>query len=164
MRGTDIYYISGRKPAKIGWGQFYPTDLTADSVPNVDGWFPDNYWGKQAYRDWFALNMQKYGLATAKSKMNQAIDTWSLGGAEWSYCYDSEYLAFFDHYGVSNVATYQCRVLVNAGEVIADVTDTAANTTKLLKWALPVVLIVGAIWFGKPYVEEGMKKLKRKKP
>lgn len=145
MKGTDIYYISGHRSPRIGLGQFYPGDLSADSVPNPDEWGPDNYWTPQAYIDWFTLNIAVYGIEAAKNKMYQAIDTWTFGGVEFDYCYDQRFTEFFAGYGI-DVATGFCRIVNEGGEVLDDVTETVSSVTSIGKIAIPFFLIGGLVW------------------
>lgn len=146
MTGTKINYIAGPRNTSIGWGKFYPQDLTADSQPNVDEWGPDNYWSAQTYVDWFMMNRQAYGEETAISKMLIAIDSWSgLGGIELDYCYDQAFVNFFSQYGI-DVRTHACSVINDALDVVTDTTATAARVSKILSLLIPATLIVGTVW------------------
>ena len=179
MRGTNIYYISGRQPIRKanpsgGWvmagqgsglfgeGPYYPTNppLTADSAPNIDSLVPFNsYWSAQAYIDWFNMNVAAYGLATAQSKMNQAINQWSGIGAEATYCTDSNWTQFFVTNGVPSITSVFCKlanpVVTTASNVLntaANLSTTAANTSSVLTWILPVAGVGLVAWAGFHYL------------
>lgn len=159
MKGTYISYISG-PGASIGWGSFYPEDLTADSEPNTDEWGPDNYWSPQTYVQWFTMNVNAYGVEKAREKMLIAIDAWSgLGGAELDYCYQQEFVNFFWQYGI-DVRTYQCAAVIDLLDVVTDVTSTVSSVSTILKFAIPVALIGGLIWIARS--DEPKEYIKRK--
>lgn len=145
--GTNIVYISGpRGSFGIGYGFFYPEDLTADSEPNVDEFGPDNYWTAQTYIDWFAMNVDTYGVEVAKNKMMRAIDSWSgLGGVELDYCYQQTFVNFFWQYGI-DVRTHACAAVIDLLDVVTDTTSTISTLTSILKIAIPSALVLGLFW------------------
>lgn len=154
MNGTRINYIAGpRAVPSVGWGKFYPQDLSPDSQPNIDEWGPDNYWTPQAYIDWFNMNLQAYGEEVAIHKMQIALESWSgLGGAELDYCYDPAFSAFFAQYGL-DVRTHACSsvefiqdVVTDIADVITDTSQTVSNISSILTWLIPITLVGGTIW------------------
>lgn len=42
--------------------------ITADSIPDLDGWGWDTYWGCNQWVQWHKANRQKYGLQQANDK------------------------------------------------------------------------------------------------
>lgn len=122
--------------------------ITADSIPARDTWGWAPYWSCTQYRQWHELNVNAYGAQTANQKF---IDAWSQLDAfdsNFNWCkYDSDFANYFESYGI-DVGHILSHAINSAGDVVdaaGNVVDSANNTTNVLKWLLPMVVIIAAI-------------------
>lgn len=125
--------------------------ITADSVPVPDGWGWGDYWSCAEYVQWHKLNVQAYGSDVANQKF---VSAWSsISGIlstdhNYNWCkYDRSFADYFAAYGI-DVGNILSNAVTAAGNIVnaaGNVTQGVSNTTQLLKWALPVALVIALI-------------------
>lgn len=59
--------------------------ITADSVPDYDGWGPDAYWGPQDWIAWHKALKGRYGLEEANRRFLEAYHAAGFGAESYSY-------------------------------------------------------------------------------
>lgn len=124
------------------------TFIAWDSIPN-----PDNDWNCLDWKIWHQELSKKYGRAKANELWEREWQ--KQGGLDYSvnWCkYNSDWVEYFESVGLDKRSIFSM-VFTGAGKLIdtADnVVDAANNTSKMLKWALPLVILgvgAGAIWY-----------------
>lgn len=146
--------------------------ITADSHPDLDDWGLDDYWGPENWIDWHKKMKTSYGLDEANKRLVTAYHEATFGAAsfDWrtfnstfkKYAKDNGfYDALYDGLGgllgkVSSViatGTQQTanaaeKVIDTAGNVVDNAGDALSNTTSVLKWVIPVIVILVLIGVG----------------
>lgn len=153
MATTKIFYVAGAKGKAAVSGAYIPNDLTADSEPDFDNWGWDDYWSCEAFRRWHELNVTKYGKEVAKSKFLAAYEVaFSFGSYHQDCCYNSDFREYFKSYDI-DVDTLFCSLVMPVIDTTGNVLTTAgnvssgvANTSSLLKYLLPVALVVAGVY------------------
>lgn len=145
--------------------------ITADSKPDLDDWGWDDYWGPEHWIEWHKKMKAKYGPDEANQRFIIAYHEASFGAAsfDWrtvnstfkKYAKDNGfYDALYDGLGgllgkVASVANSVVRtsadasetVIDTAGNVVENAGDALTNTTSILKWVIPaivILLVIGA--------------------
>ncbi len=131
--------------------------ITADSVPVYgtisNRWNNIHYWVCDEWRQWYDLNAQKYGAATAKAKFwdawshddNQSIWSWEAMG--YSCGYDCDFTNYFRSKGidVANWGTENTCTLIDIPSNLLDagaaVSEGVKNTANTVSFLMPVTLI-----------------------
>ncbi len=134
--------------------------ITADSQPDIDNWGPDSYWSCQDYITWHKLNVQAYGVDTANQKFVAAWQKLDAFDADYNWCkYESYFVDYFEGYGlkVGNILSSIWLSIGNIGSAVGNTTEGIKNLTEILKWLLPIVLLIGltivSIWAFKKYAQ-----------
>lgn len=126
--------------------------ITADSKPDFDSWGPDDYWSCDDWIFWHKKLKEKFGKDQADLTW---INAWnSQGGTEHNYNW-CKYGGSFNDYvrdeklGVSwvlpNLLNDAAGLINSAGSSLGNVGDLITNVTKVLKWAIPALVIVASI-------------------
>lgn len=126
-------------------------NITADSIPVLDEWGWDDYWGVYEWIDWYnkvkAKHSKVYADTLFKIYWNKQ-DTFA-NPYNWAK-YDSDFRAFLSKEGLLSSVTNVFADVVSAGtnvvssgasaaQNVAEGVESAAKTTKYI---LPVLLIV----------------------
>jgi len=126
--------------------------ITADSWPNHDGWGPDTYWGCLDWVEWHKLMAQKFGKEKADKIWASEYDKASWGAHEISCSTrNDEFKSYVKKQGLDKKSSILTRVyraegtLDSIGEPIRDAGAAAANTAKILKYAIPATIAMVAI-------------------
>jgi hypothetical protein len=173
---TKIYMITGTRQRAAVRGAYVPENLTADSVPDMDNWGPDDYWSCEAYVQWYQLNKQKYGAQVARNKFLAAYEQWGFGSYNHDCHWDTNYRNFFASEGIdvdSPLSSLLMPVYDSAGnlvDVVQNVTEGASNVSEgvkrvgsVLGWLLPVAAIGGGIYLANKYEVWPFDKPKKRK-
>lgn len=126
--------------------------ITADSIPNHDGWGPDTYWSCLDWIDWHKALIYKNGKESADKIWATHYDQSSWGAHEIKCAtYNDEFKDYVKKQGLDKKSSILARVyraeaaIDNIGEPIRDVGIAAGNAAKVLKYALPALVAASAI-------------------
>ena len=130
-------------------------DITENSVPNLDDWGWDNYWSCEDWVEWHKIMKSKKGKSFADSNFLK----WWEAQTSFANSFNcrSYNKTFRDYFRKENLLSKLYSgagiiaapigagtdVVVGVSEGISDVTEGIFNTAKVLKYVLPVLLIVG---------------------
>ena len=126
--------------------------ITADSIPNHDGWGPDTYWSCLDWIDWHKALVAKYGKEKADKIWVTHYDQSSWGAHEINCStYNDEFKTYVKKQGLDKKSSILTRVyraegaVDNVGAPIRDVGGAIGNTAKVLKYAIPALVTASAI-------------------
>jgi hypothetical protein len=115
--------------------------ITADSVPVPMGAIPGGGWSCADYVQWHQLNVSAYGLETANTKMLQAWGELSFWDWNYSWCkYNGSFANYFKSVGLDPNDFFS-----NVYNGVGNIGDAVNNSTAVLKWLVPLLLIIAAI-------------------
>lgn len=129
-------------------------NITADSVPDLDDWGWDDFWGCQEWVLWHKALKQKYGKPTADDK----TVTWYLKQTTGASALDCRSFnsGFRDYFGKEKIldAMYgsvawikpigaASDLIGSASDVVSNAGDAAANVAKTLKVVIPIAIVLG---------------------
>lgn len=155
--------------------------ITADSVPELDGWGPDCYWEGKHWVEWFYALKNKYGLLNATTKFSQEWQKRSAFGHElWIANNDVAFRTMVSAEGLNkivpdlamiestgNIGNNAANVVSSAGATVSNLADAIANTAnaanttvsaidKFVSWlpylAVAALLVVAYLMFEKKSV------------
>lgn len=124
--------------------------INADSTPVVGS--PLNpfsdLWSCVDWMTWFTLRAQKYGKQQAQSDFMNAWNSQSSWAYDYSWCKYNTQFAQFARDNNLDILDIFSQAYVGAGAVATSAIDTAqnaassaANTTKVLSYAIPIATI-----------------------
>lgn len=127
--------------------------ITADSVPDLDDWGWDDFWGCAEWISWHKAMKQKYGKPTADDKF---MKWWSkqTTGASTLDCrsFNTGFREYFSGeklldaiYGsVAWIKPIGAAVdlIGDASDTASNLGDTATNIAKTLKIVIPIVIVL----------------------
>lgn len=115
--------------------------ITAQSIPDYDEWGSDSYWTCQEWVLWHKALKAAYGKQQADVIFQNAWDNRSAFGHELvCSLYDSEFISYFKSQGYSwDIVS---GAIITVSDVAGNIGDAASNLTSLLKWIVPVFVIV----------------------
>lgn len=159
MPGARIYYISGvGSPLATLW------NVTATSVPVLDGWGWDDYWGCAQWMEWHQKNVQAFGKAIADQKFIAAWEAQDFTASAHSWCkYDTTFRNYFQDQGIdidnllSSVAmpTYNFlkNLLNGIDHTTANALDAVTSLSALIKPVGFVAILAGGYWVYKNFLK-----------
>ncbi len=133
--------------------------IDADSTPLHDGWGPGDYWDCDDYIAWYKSMKDKYGKKYAMEHINAEFTSDKLGlFAHEKFCaYSPTFVNYFRNEGFPAESVLGSAI-ANVGNTVVTVTDTtsnagnlAANASKVLLYAVPVILALaagGLVYYG----------------
>jgi hypothetical protein len=134
--------------------------ITADSVPVFDAWGFGDYWSCDEWKLWHKLNVDAYGAATANNKFITAWNQQDAFASPYNWCkYESNFTSYFKGYGIDlgHIISDGVIIVGNAVEATGSVVDSAGNTASILKWAIPlaviIALIIASMWAYKNFAK-----------
>jgi len=127
-------------------------NITADSMPNHDGWGPDSYWGCLDWIDWHKALKNKFGKESADKIWATEYDKSTWGAHEISCSTrNDEFKQYVNKEGLNKKSSILTRVYRAEAsiDVIAqpfrDIGGAATNTAKVLRYAIPILVASAAI-------------------
>jgi len=132
--------------------------ITAQSTPVYDGWGWDDYWMPGDWIRWHQLMAAEYGLTEANQRMVYAYNQGSTGAAHFSWrTFDSEFRDYAKRNGfysglfggagfIMQPIAGTVTVLENAGEVVTEIAETAADAAGWLKPLLVIGMVIVLIF------------------
>lgn len=130
-------------------------EITADSIPVLDEWGWDDYWGIAEWQLWHSLMVKKYGKDSAKIKFEYYWNKQDAFSSPYNWAkYNPQFVAYLKSNGI-DIGNFISTPVIGAGEVIKDVTGAVTNTTKgvlnttnILKWVIPITFFAILIFAG----------------
>jgi len=129
--------------------------INAESTPDYDSWGYDDYWSCENWIDWHKALKAKHGKQRADEIWLAAWDEQDTFEHNLSWC---KYAANFNSYvSAENLPVSHLLADIFAGgtKIGENVVDTATTTSKILKWVIPVIIILVVlgliIYFSKKY-------------
>tara|TARA_R110000744_G_scaffold367373_4_gene476809 strand:+ start:5056 stop:5532 length:477 start_codon:yes stop_codon:yes gene_type:complete len=136
-------------------------NITADSIPDFDGWGPDDYWSALDWINWHKARVIAYGVDSANEKIISefgGIGHYSLSVSRESYyiSQDDMFRNYFDGFYIQGISIKEILISMYFGgefveitnstgdsiyEGIGDLAKTAIGTVK----AVPYILILAVI-------------------
>lgn len=123
--------------------------ITAYSVPDYDNWGPDTYWTPQNWIDWHKALIAEYGKENGNRKF---IEAWHDGPtflvARADYLsFQPAFIAYMEKVGIYDQLNNGIGKLISdSTRVVAEtpgaVVDTVQNSVSVIKWLVPVVIVV----------------------
>jgi hypothetical protein len=151
-------------------GEF--SNITADSVPVLDGWGWDRYWGCNHWIIWHGAMVEKYGLKYANDRFMLYWNQQGFGASPLDCTtFNPQFIAYTKKAGLYRaffgglallaypigVAT---ELILDAGQIVDDVAESAKVLGSMLKWLVPVAVFGLGYWAFKNYIPQP-KKLQR---
>lgn len=161
---AKIFYISGvsKKSARIG------EVITAQSVPDLDEWGIDSYWGCADWMAWHIELVKSVGVAAANTIWLQAWEKQTFGAYANDWCkFDKNFTNYLISVGLldpseagmilPNVINAGGTVVDAAGNVIQNTAGAASTLSSLIKPAA-ILFLLGAGYYGyNKYLKSGKK-------
>jgi len=128
--------------------------ILCDSTPDYDGWGSDDYW---LATDWITWHKKlkkdcDYTQLEANAIIEQAWTDRGFFGHEWYFQFDTDFRDYFQQEGMnfSSIAN----IVYTVGEGSEEIVSTAGTLTKILKYAVPALVVGIGIFYGmKAYKE-----------
>lgn len=136
------------------------TPLYNNSIFNIFKWFADS-WSCSDWVIWHKANVAKYGVDTANEKFlnewdNLALVTTTSDCKTWN----TDFRSYLNKYGLLGKISNPISNVVGAGsDVISNLGSGLTGASKVLKIAIPVIMIV-VIIMGVMYMTKYAKKVK----
>lgn len=142
-------------------------NITAQSVPVLDGWGWADYWQAQDWMQWHQLMVAEYGVEKANYAFLYYYHEAGFLAASYDWrTFNSEFKDYCKQYGMYDGLFKGVGILAkpfsivldvggNIANIVEDTTTGVANTSKLIKYLLPALLVIAAIgavlYFNKKY-------------
>ncbi len=125
------------------------TDPTnPDARPDYDNWGPDTFWSCADWITWHGALKKAFGKDKAKEIWDEAWNKQGVGEHAYEVCqYTTSFSDYVKKEGIMT-PVWLADVTTGTVEVIENVSDAISNTSKMLKWLVPTVLIVGVVGLG----------------
>lgn len=130
--------------------------ITADSIPDLDDWGVDEYWGCNDWVSWHKLNKKKYGKPVADQKFifewgkqgfgASALDCRTFNSSFRSYMRKEK--LFDDVYDSAGFFKYVLQPVGTGGDIVTETTKGISTGARILKYLIPGAFIGVAIWGG----------------
>ena len=128
-------------------------NITYDSKPDYDDWGYDEYWTCEDWRIWYTKLKDHYGKSQAYTIWTNAWLKQDIWESNYSWCkYDTHFTEYMKAEGI-NVGHVVSNIINTGGEVLEDVTGGIVNTTKLIKYGLPFIVIGVGLFYVLPLIK-----------
>lgn len=146
---AKIFYIAGPKRSGVGL-TYNGQPITANSLPDLDEWGWDDYWGCEEWKAWHMELRKMLNAQDANAIWLQAWNQQSYGASPKSWCkYDTAFVNYFVSVGILNPADWSMiipNVLNASGDVAEGVSDTISVASQIIKLLPIAALVFGSIW------------------
>lgn len=130
--------------------------ITADSIPDLDEWGWDEWWKCSEWVAWHKANKRKYGLEIANQKFAEYWNKQTIGaGALDCRTFNTEFRQYVKANGLSGVVWEGAGIfsvildpIGTGSDVITEVSKGVSAGAKILRIAIPVVILGGLAFFG----------------
>jgi len=130
--------------------------ITADSIPDLDDWGFDTWWNCSDWISWHKANEKKYGLALANTKFSQYWNKQTMGaGALDCRTVNTKFRKYIKAKGLEDVVWQSAgafglilKPIGGAVDIGTELGKGVGIGAKILKIAIPVVVIGGVTWLG----------------
>tara|TARA_B110000902_G_C14230749_1_gene558778 strand:- start:979 stop:1404 length:426 start_codon:yes stop_codon:yes gene_type:complete len=128
--------------------------ILCDSTPDYDGWGSDDYWLATDWITWHKKLKEDcdYTKLEANAIIEQAWTDRGTFGHEWYFQFDTDFRDYFQQEGMnfSSIAN----IVYTVGKGSEEIVSTAGTLTKILKYAVPALVVGIGIFYGmKAYKE-----------
>ena len=155
---SRVAIIAGIRPShKVGFLNSAPDPTDANSQPPLSEF--DSQWGCADWMEWHKANVKTYGKDVANTKFTTQFNQLSSWNSEYSFCkYNCDWAQYFGNYGIdvsdvfSRATCSAVKVIDDAGSVVTNTTGGLSTGSSVIKWLLPIGVIVGAAWAVDKYV------------
>lgn len=129
--------------------------ITADSIPDYDSYGIDDYWSCVDWINWHKALKAKYSKTVADQTWQNAWDKQDSFEHAYNWCkYGSTFNSYVNSQGL-DASNIFGDVISGGTKITENVIGGATATSKVLKYAIPVlaiILVIGLIiYFGKKY-------------
>ena len=153
------------QPGEIIYLQENGAIITADSIPDLDEWFIDTWWDCSDWIAWHKANKRKYGLAVANQKFGDYWNQQTSGaGALDCRTFNTTFRDYITKNGLidtvfesAGLFSYLLKPVGAVSDTISGVTGGISKGAKVMKWAIPTLVIGSVIVLG----SVAYKKIKR---
>lgn len=130
--------------------------ITADSIPDLDDWGFDEWWGCSDWVAWHKANKQKYGTAVANQKFAEYWNKQTMGsGALDCRTFNTDFRNYVAANDLSDIVYESAGLFglllkpIGAGsDVVTGVSRGVSTGAKIMRVLIPAALIGGAIYGG----------------
>lgn len=135
-------------------------NITADSVPVLDGWGWGDYWDVSDWIRWHELRKAKYGRDDANRKLLDAYHSATFGAAsnDWktfnpTFRDYAKANGFYDQLfvGVTNLPRFLVSILDlfrGGSSVVESVGEAGGAVAGATRWLLPVLVLAAVAYLG----------------
>jgi len=130
--------------------------ITADSIPDLDDWWFDEWWTCDQWIMWHKANKKKYGQAVANQKFMEYWNQQTFGaGALDCRTFDSKFRAYITRnnlydavYEGAGLFKHVLGPIGGASDVVGGASRTLGAFGRALPWIVGISLGGVAIWGG----------------
>ena len=149
---SRVSIIAGIRPKnKIGLLASAPDATNAESQPPLSEF--DSQWGCAEWQAWHTANVIKYGATVANQKFITQFNQLSSVNSAYNFCkYNCDWAQYFGNYGIdvsdvtSKAACAAVTVVDAAGNVVTNTAQGVSSASGLIKYLLPLAVIIGGAY------------------